>query len=140
MKYILDDKKGTKLLDAKDVRLKDKVSITQSFVAQAKLKPNLAQSVCHISLSFSTQDISKLSDELMVKVAREYLQKMGAKDTQYIVARHFDKEHPHIHLCFNRVDNHGKTISDKNDRHRSTKICRELTEKHGLYIAQVRNK
>ena len=135
VKYILDDKKGTKLLDAKDVRLKDKASIIQSFVAQAKLKPNLAQSVCHISLSFSAHDIGKLSDELMVKVAREYLQKMSIKDTQYIVARHFDKEHPHIHICFNRIDNQGKTISDKNDRHRSTKICRELTEKHELYIA-----
>ena len=135
VKYILDDKKGTRLLDVKDVRLKNKASIIQSFVAQAKLKPNLAQSVCHISLSFSAQDIDKLSDELMVKVAREYMQKMGIVDTQYILARHFDKEHPHLHLCFNRVDNQGKTISDKNDRHRSTKICRELTEKHGFYIA-----
>lgn len=26
-------------------------------------------------------------------------------------------------------------ISDKNEKFRSTKICRELTEKHGLYIA-----
>ena len=37
VKYILDDKKGTKLLDSKDVRLKDNISIIQSFVAQAKL-------------------------------------------------------------------------------------------------------
>jgi hypothetical protein len=36
---------------------------------------------------------------------------------------------------FNRVDNSGATISDKNDRLRSVKACRALTEKHGLYIA-----
>lgn len=135
IKYILDKEKGTKLLDAQGVRLKSKESIIQSFVMQAKLRPTLAKSVGHIALSFSAEDKAKLTDELMVKVGREYLQKMGIKDTQYIVARHFDKEHPHIHICFNRVDNQGKTISDKNDRHRSTKICRELTEKHGLYIA-----
>lgn len=135
VKYILDKEKGTKLLDAQGVRLKSKESIIQSFVIQAKLHPALAKSVGHIALSFSTEDKAKLTDELMVKVGREYLQKMGIKDTQYIVARHFDKEHPHIHICFNRVDNQGITISDKNDRHRSTKICRELTEKYGLYIA-----
>ena len=39
--YILDSKKGTTLLEAKDVRLKSKVSIIQSFVSQAKLNPNL---------------------------------------------------------------------------------------------------
>lgn len=135
IKYILDKEKGTKLLDAQGVRLKSNESIIQSFVMQAKLRPALAKSVGHIALSFSAEDKVKLTDELMVKVAREYLQKMSIKDTQYIVARHFDKEHPHIHICFNRVDDQGKTISDKNDRHRSTKICRELTEKHGLYIA-----
>jgi hypothetical protein len=135
IKYILDKEKGTKLLDAQGVRLKSKESIIQSFVMQAKLRPALAKSVGHIALSFSAEDKAKLTDELIVKVAREYLQKMGVKDTQYIVARHFDKEHPHIHICFNRIDNQGKTISDKNDRHRSVKVCRELTEKHGLYIA-----
>ena len=34
------------------------------------------------------------------------------------------------------IDNNGKTISDNNDRYRSEKICKELTEKHGLYFAQ----
>ena len=110
--YILDSKKGTTLLEAKDVRLKSKVSIIQSFVSQAKLNPNLSRSVGHISLNFSAQDKDKITNEMMVTVARDYMQKMRIKDTQYIIARHFDKEHPHIHLCFNRIDNKGKTISD----------------------------
>jgi hypothetical protein len=59
---------------------------------------------------------------------------MGIRDTQYIIARHFDKEHPHVHLVFNRVDN-GKTISDQNDRYRSGKTCKMLTEKYGLYFS-----
>lgn len=140
VKYILDKSKDTRLLDVQGVRLKSIGSIVQSFIAQAKLNPKLAISVCHISLSFTAQDRDKLSNEFLVKVAREYMQKMGITNTQYIVAQHFDKEHPHIHLCFNRVDNMGKTISDKNDRHRSVKICRELTEKYGLYIAKGKEK
>jgi hypothetical protein len=37
---------------------------------------------------------------------------------------------------FSRVDNNGKSISDSNDRFRSEKICKELTEKYGLYFAK----
>lgn len=133
--YILDTKKETTLLDAQGVRLKNKASIVESFISQTKLNPNLRKSVGHISLSFSAQDKDKITDEMMVKVARDYMQKMKIKDTQYIIARHFDKEHPHIHLCFNRVDNNGKTISDSNDRYRSEKICKELTAKYGLYLS-----
>lgn len=138
--YILDSKKGTTLLEAKDVRLKSKASIIQSFVSQAKLNPNLSRSVGHISLNFSAQDKDKITNEMMATVARDYMQKMGIKDTQYIIARHFDKEHPHIHLCFNRVDNKGKTISDKNDRYRSEKISKELTSKYGLYLSSGKEK
>lgn len=133
--YILDNKKGTTLLDAAGVRLKSKASIINSFITQAKLNPNLAKSVGHISLNFSVQDKDKVTDSMMVKIAREYMQKMGIKDTQYILARHFDKEHPHVHLCFNRINNKGKTISDKNDQFRSEKICKELTAKYGLYLS-----
>ncbi|MBF0577562.1 relaxase/mobilization nuclease domain-containing protein [Dysgonomonas sp. GY617] len=133
--YILDPKKGTTILDADGVRLKSKASIIQSFVAQAKLKPSLGKSVGHISLNFSVQDKDKLTNEMMVKVVREYMLRMKITNTQYILARHFDKEHPHVHLCFNRVDNNGKTISDNNDRYRSEKICKELTAKYGLYLS-----
>ena len=76
----------------------------------------------------------------MTQVAREYMEKMGIKDTQYIIGRHFDKDHPHVHIAFNRIDNHGKTISDKNDRFRSEKICKELTTKYDLYFASGKEK
>ena len=72
----------------------------------------------------------------MAQMAREYMEKMGIKDTQYIIGRHFDKEHPHVHIAFNRIDNNGKTISDRNDRFRSEKICKELTAKYCLYFAE----
>jgi hypothetical protein len=57
-------------------------------------------------------------------------------NTQFIIARHNDTDHPHIHLVINRIDNDGKRISDKNEKLRSTKVCMELTKKYGLYIAK----
>ena len=133
--YILDPKKGTELIDSSGVRTDSISHIAQSFIDQTELNPRVGKVVGHISLSFSVQDSPKLNNEWMVKVAREYMEKMGIKDTQYIIGRHFDKEHPHIHIAFNRIDNNGKTISDRNDRFRSEKICKELTAKYGLYFA-----
>ena len=130
--YILDPKKGTELIDSLGVRTDDINHIVQSFIDQTELNPRVSKVVGHISLSFSVQDSPKLNNEWMAQIAREYMEKMGIKDTQYIIGRHFDKEHPHIHIAFNRIDNNGKTISDRNDRFRSEKICKELTAKHGL--------
>ena len=134
--YIVDKAKQTQLLAAEGVRYKSRESIIRSFIAQTGLNPRVSKTVGHTSLDFSAQDRDKLTNATMVQIAKEYMTKMGITDTQYIIGRHYDKEHPHIHIVFNRVNNEGKTISDRNDRYRSEKICKELTEKHGLYLAQ----
>lgn len=64
------------------------------------------------------------------------MEQMSIRDTQFIIARHTDRQHSHCHIVFNRVDNNGKTISDKNDRYRNEKTCKQLTEKYGLYMAR----
>jgi len=134
--YVLDRTKQTEILAAEGLRLKSKESIIRSFNTQAGMNPKVSKMVGHISLDFSAQDKDKLTNAKMVQIAKEYMEKMGIINTQYIIGRHHDKEHPHIHIVFNRVDNDGKTISDKNDRYRSEKICKELTEKYGLYFAE----
>lgn len=132
--YVLD-KNNARLLCAEGVRLKDRSSIIQSFITQSKLKPKISKPLAHISLDFSAQDKNRLTDKFMVGVAHEYLEEMGYGNTQYIIARHFDTDHPHIHLVINRIDNNGNRISDQNEKLRNTKVCMELTKKHGLYIA-----
>jgi Relaxase/Mobilisation nuclease domain. len=135
IKYILDKQKDTQVLDADGLRVKNQSSVIQSFITQASLNTRIAKPVCHISLDFSAQDKDKMSNQLMVQIARDYMEQMGIKNTQYIIARHFDKEHPHIHLVYNRIDNDGKTITDSNDRIRSERICKKLTDKYGLYFS-----
>ena len=71
----------------------------------------------------------------MAGIALDYMEQMGIRNTQYLIARHFDKEHPHVHIAYNRIDNDGNTISDRNERLRSTRICKELTLKYDLYMS-----
>lgn len=134
--YILDREKRASLIDHDGVLVSDNGSIARSFIAQSRLNPRVGKFIGHVSLSFSGQDLPRLTDELMVRISREYMMKMGIRDTQYIIGRHHDKEHPHVHIAFNRIDNNGRTISDRNDRYRSERVCKELTRKYGLYFAE----
>ena len=81
----------------------------------------------HIALSWSVNDVAKLNDEEMVMLAKEYLQKMKIQDTQYLIVKHLDKEHPHIHIVYNRVSNNGKKISDNFQKQRNVQVAKELT-------------
>ena len=133
--YMLSKEEKAEILKAEGVRIEPKELTAKSFELQASMNPNIKKPVWHISLNFPRQDKDKLTNDKMIKIAEAYLQKMDIRNTQYLIVRHHDRSHPHIHLCINRIDNEGKLISDKNEKYRSTKICREPTEKHGLYIA-----
>ena len=133
--YILNDEKGTKIIGADGLFLENNDTITEGFIGQAQMNPKVTKAVGHIALSFSKEDAPHLNNVVMAQIAREYMERMGIRDTQYIIGRHFDKEHPHVHIAFNRIDYNGKTISDRNDRFRSERICKELTKKYGLHFA-----
>ncbi|MCH5238443.1 MAG: relaxase/mobilization nuclease domain-containing protein [Muribaculaceae bacterium] len=126
------------LIDLKDVRDDNNSTIAASMKGQADDKPGrkLEKPVYHISLNFSKEDAPKLSNELMVEIAGKFMEKMGIRNTQYIVCRHTDTEHPHMHIVANRVDNDGNTISDRNDIHRGIKICRDITKKYGFHMSE----
>lgn len=133
-----DDK--AKVLAATGVRSTLANDIAHDFNLQASMRPNVQKAVCHTILSFSANDAERLTDAMMVKIANEYLEKMGYTDTQSLIVRHSDRQHPHLHICINRIGNDGKTITDRNEKYRSTKICRELTERYGLTIGEGKQK
>jgi len=133
--YILDKNKGTKTVACDGLFMENKDTISMSFNIQSQMNIKVAKPVGHIALSFSKEDEPRLTDRAMAGIALDYMERMGIRNTQYLIARHFDKEHPHVHIAYNRIDNDGNTISDRNERLRSTRICKELTLKYGLHMA-----
>ena len=133
--YILDKNKGTKTVACDGLFMENKDTIAMSFNVQSQMNSKVAKPVGHIALSFSKEDEPHLTDRAMAGIALDYMEQMGIRNTQYLIARHFDKEHPHVHIAYNRIDNDGNTISDRNERLRSTRICKELTQKYGLHMA-----
>ena len=133
--YVLGKEKAV-LLHAEGVSAESKQDIIRSFCMQTEMNPGLKKPVGHIALSYSVVDAPKLTDEKMIQLAQEYMREMKITDTQYIIVWHQDREHPHVHIVFNRIDNNGKTISDSNDMYRNEQVCKKLKEKHGLYFAK----
>jgi len=135
--YMLSKEKGkAKVLASNNIGFIDQNLCAHEFALQASMRPNVQKPVCHTILSFSASDAERLTDDVMVKIANEYLETMGYGDTQSLIVRHSDRLHPHLHICINRIGNDGKTISDRNEKYRSTKICRELTERYGLTLGR----
>ena len=139
LNYMIDPKKSAEIIASDGVSLDSIKSIADSFEAQSSMRPEIAKPVYHISLSFHPKDKEKLSNELMAEIANDYLRMMKLDNTQFVAVRHHDKEHPHIHLCINRIDYDGKLISDQNNYRQNEAVAKALTKKYGLYFSDGRN-
>lgn len=125
-------KKDTNIIASEGVSLTSDQAMVAGFRLQAKVRPTLKKFVGHISLSFSPDDRERLDDALMATISREYLRRMGIVDTQFVVFRHHDKAHPHVHIVYNRVDNNGGSLSTDTNFRKSAAVTKALTREYGL--------
>lgn len=133
-------KKDTVVIASEGVSLSSNAVITACFKAQAKSRPRVKNFVGHISLSFSPDDYDKLDDEKIAKIAKEYMRRMGIKNTQYVIFRHHDQPHPHIHIVYNRVNNEGRCIKGDTSYTKSAAITKALTRGYGLTFGKGKDK
>lgn len=137
--------KSVRVIGSNGVLLVSNRTIAYSFESQLRIPDadgrihRLSKPVKHISIAFSPKDAERFpdneeGDRFMEQIAREWIQEMGIDpdNTQYIIARHFDKDHPHCHLVFNRIANDGSVISDKFERRRNEEACKRIKKRHGL--------
>ncbi len=94
------------------------------------MRPNLQKYFYHTSINFPPSE--DLTNATMTKIGREYLHESGFTQHQYIMFRHHDADHPHLHILVNRIGYDGKVLSDSNDFARCEKILRELEKKYNL--------
>ena len=129
--YVFKDGRS-EVIDSRDIIATDPLSAASCFNVQAMLRPEIKSPVGHICISFHPDDTSRLINELMVEICKSYMAGMGIKDTQYLLVRHYDTDHPHMHLVYNRIDDNGKLISDKMSYIKNEKVCKQLKTKYGL--------
>ncbi|WP_158827544.1 relaxase/mobilization nuclease domain-containing protein [Mucilaginibacter lacusdianchii] len=105
-------------------------SIMREVALVRMLRPNLQKYFYHTSLNFPPNE--NLGDEQMNIIANEYLNNMGFDQHQYAIFRHYDADHPHLHILVNRIGYDGTVVSDSKDYQRSEKVLRKLEKQYGL--------
>jgi Relaxase/Mobilisation nuclease domain. len=105
-------------------------TLAREFGEVRALRPNLTRAVCHVSLSIAPGE--RLTDDQWRDVAQKYLEHMGFSDSQYVVTKHTDTEHPHIHILANRVTMKGEVVSDSHDYKRQETLMRRLEQEYSL--------
>lgn len=88
------------------------------------------KAVFHCSLNPHPDE--KLSDELLVQIAKEYMEALGYGKQPYIVFKHNDIAREHLHIVSLRVDSNRRKINDKFEGKRSKLITDALEQKYNL--------
>jgi hypothetical protein len=94
------------------------------------LRPDLQKFFYHTSINFPPKE--NLTNAAMLQIGQDYLKESGFNQHQYIMFRHHDANHPHLHILVNRIGYDGKVLSDSNDFARCEKILRQLEMKYNL--------
>jgi hypothetical protein len=129
-RYICKDTKRAIILQTEGVRNYDYKLMAEDFERQHSLRPTLSKAVFHGIISFYPGE--KIHDQIMAEIATEYLQQMKIINTQFVIVKHIDKNHLHLHIIANLVDNNGEVIKDSWIGLRGKKIAQKLTRKYKL--------
>ena len=90
--------------------------LAAEFGAIRRTRPNLGRAVLHASLSAAPGET--LGDEQWREIGLRYLRGMGFTDNQFVITRHTDTDHEHIHILANRITHGGEVVGEGQDYRR----------------------
>jgi Relaxase/Mobilisation nuclease domain len=100
-----------------------------------ELNDRAATKTLHVSLNFSPEE--KLSDNKLVTIANVYMEKIGFGEQPFLVYKHEDAGHPHIHIVSTTIKDNGSRINTHNiGRNQSEKARKEIEQQYGLIKAE----
>lgn len=120
------------LKEASQLRFSDKIRWFERFTS---LNERATTNALHVSLNFDVSE--KLSNEQLTEIAKTYMNRIGFGEQPYLVYRHHDAGHPHIHVVSTNIRRDGSRISMHNiGRNASEKARKEVEIEFGLVMAQ----
>ena len=126
--------------------------LAREFGAARRMRPNFQRACGHIILSLPHREASHpqgeyhehLDDEKYALIARRWLKEMqflgdGLHKSQYVIARHQDTKHEHVHIIASRIRMDGSVVPDSWDYRRSEVVVRQLEQEFGLERTRCSN-
>ncbi|MFV8339317.1 relaxase/mobilization nuclease domain-containing protein [Flavobacterium sp. LB3P21] len=114
---------------------KDDLKVAENIIAAYgnNVKSKRQDRFAHISLNFLPADNAVLTDAILKDIAKEYLIGIGFdSDHPYLVYKHEDTFHPHVHLVTSKLNTYGKYIASSDNFRLSQSVTRELEIRHNL--------
>ena len=136
--YLLSKDRGeiiASCMTGRDVR-----ELATEFGVSRQMRRDIEKPVFHASLSLPPNE--RLDDETWERVVNEYLAKMGfdAKEHQWVVIKHNDTDHDHVHLVVSRISLSGKVWKDSMSILRSHDAARAIEREFGLTVVNSESK
>lgn len=130
--YVIDSRKGYELLrnNLSGETPKDMFQTMQILQNQnSRCKNNTISAV----ISPTIADSQKMNDRDLRVLAVEFLLGLQIDPTkaQYIAFVHTEKEHKHIHIIANRIDENGKALKDNYIGFEAQRVAHEIALKYG---------
>jgi Relaxase/Mobilisation nuclease domain len=89
----------------------------------------------HVSLNFDPSE--KLAENKLLQIASDYMEKIGFGKQPYLIYKHEDAGHPHIHIVSTTIKADGSRINTHNiGRNQSEKARKEIEQMYGLVKAE----
>jgi len=122
--------------DPKDLSINDKLfRLTDLASMNQRAKTNTV----HVSLNFPNGE--NLADEILNEIVKDYLAGVGFGTQPYLVYRHEDAGHPHIHIVTTNIKRDGERISlHYLGQNESEKTRKAIEIKYGLVKADEQTK
>lgn len=129
LEYALQPEKSPRIIGGSALG-RDVGELCNEFGALRQLRPDLTRPVMHFSLSAAPGE--SLSDREWIRAVAIALKKFGLADTAYVVIRHYDAEHDHLHVIASRVTIDSKLVPDPYDALRAQEAGRAIEQELGL--------
>lgn len=120
------------LNDAKRMNFYQKLN---GFEVLNSLNERATTKTLHVSLNFDPSE--KLPNDKLIEIANEYMDKIGFGQQPFLVYKHEDAGHPHIHIVSTTIKEDGSRINTHNiGRNQSEKARKEIEQVYGLVKAE----
>lgn len=120
------------LNDTKDMNFYQKL---HGFERLNSLNERATTKTLHVSLNFDPSE--KLAENKLLQIASDYMEKIGFGQQPYLIYKHEDAGHPHIHIVSTTIKQDGSRINTHNiGRNQSEKARKEIEQLYGLVKAE----
>lgn len=120
--------------------------VSGQFNSQARRNDKVKNNTGHMMVSFEPREeyrVMELSgkwkcslNDAYTRIIKDVISEMGIGNTQHLIIRHHDKQNPHFHIPYNRVQLDGTVVNSSFYKARAGKVGADLARKYGLTVAQ----